>query len=70
MTEENFETSVKFSDLNFVFEEKIHAKELVPGFFEFNQSFDIDNSESDDPLWSYKLIFDTTFDWFSFTFQG
>ena len=79
VTEGSFNARVKFSDLDSAFEEKLIAKEMIHGFFEFNQSFGhhtASSSSSEDgeipssPLWSYKLIFDTSYDWFSFTFDG
>ena len=72
VTEDTFETSVRFKYLDHPFEEKLIAKEMIPGFFEFNQSFGNlqDSQPEQDPLWSSKLIFDTSYDWFSFTFNG
>ena len=68
VTEELFHCKVKFDELSLPLEEKLTAKELIPGFFEFNQA--ISNSADDVPLWSFKLIFDTSQEWFSFTFTG
>ena len=60
---------MRFDDLgDDIFEEKLVVQELTPGFFEFNQKFKI--GESDQDLWEYKLIFDTTYDWFSSSFIG
>ena len=57
---------MRFYGLGDIFEEKLVVQELTPGFFEFNQEFNIGEEE----LWSYKLIFDTNYDWFSVSFQG
>ena len=62
-----------------VFEEKLTVKEMLPGFFEFNQYFFNKGDDTADltaeeltelALWSSKLIYDTNYEWFSYTFTG